>query len=310
MHSSFARAAFSLSLLLSVAAVAQAQQAGVVKPDRSNKEFFSHGSQPILTLAQAETKKDEKPAAKTAAEPKKAAAASADEYREISDFFNVREANATVRKGEWEFEVEGGWFTHGNGEDDEFGLAQTLKYGITDKMFVELEVAEDTLGDGGESGAGEIYLTWFNQCLAENGGMPALAHYVTLRLPTGAGSEGVDASFHAVLTKTITDRIRGHLEGYVTTANGGPGDDDDRKHFLWGIGPGVDYKVSDATILTANYVNRASEADGGHNQNILEFGVAHEIAPKQHVKLATDIGLDGAAETPNLGAKFQWSIEW
>src|SRR5262245_36447597 len=50
-------------------------------------------------------------------------------YREVSDFFNIREANPQVDKGEWEFETQGGWATYSNGEDDNFGLQQSIKYG-------------------------------------------------------------------------------------------------------------------------------------------------------------------------------------
>jgi hypothetical protein len=142
--------------------------------------------------------------------------------------------------------------------------------------------------------------------------MPAFATWAEMRMPSGHDSSGVDGELHFNLTKTLATNFRGHLEGYIMTANGARGGDDEenRRHFQWGVGPGFDYQFNDDTIGILNYVNRVSEEYGGHNQNILELGLAHEIAEGQHLKAAIDIGLDGRDETPNFGAKLQWSIDW
>ncbi|MFO0973893.1 MAG: hypothetical protein U1A27_10710 [Phycisphaerae bacterium] len=237
-------------------------------------------------------------------------------YREVSDFFNIREANPQVDKGEFEFELEGRWFTRSLHERDELGLAQTLKYGFTDDFFVELEVVEPRLGDGGNQGTGDINLVFFNRFLREDGTWPAIGGQVELRLPSGDGSSGVDATFSAIVTKSITDRLRANVEGQVETANGAPGaeEEDERRHFQWAIGAGIDYLFDDQTLGLLNYINRASEEEGQHNNNILELGVVREIYHvgnvHQHLKFAVDVGLDGQPETPNLGAKFQYSIDW
>lgn len=295
---------------LSTAARADDAKQRAAQPGES---LFTDSKGPILTLAQADKKEPMKDEAKPAA-PAEQPASDKFHYREVSDFFNIREANPQVDKGEWEFEFETRWFTRSNGDDDEFGMGQTLKYGFTDDLFLELEVFEPTLGDGGNSGAGDINLLLFNRFVRETESMPAIAGFVEMRLPTGDGSEGVDASFNGIITKSFTDKCRLHVEGYVETANGGSGSEGDRKHFQWGVGFGTDYKLSEKSLLLANYINRTSEAEGGHNENVLEFGVVHEIARNgdvaQHIKFATDVGLDGASETPNLGAKFQWSIDW
>lgn len=88
-------------------------------------------------------------------------------FREISDFFNVREANANLKQGRWELEIRGGWtkgteggeegggfgFFSGEGEEGEddhaFALA-TLKYGFTDDFYAEIGLAPVTLGEGGD----------------------------------------------------------------------------------------------------------------------------------------------------------------
>ena len=232
------------------------------------------------------------------------------DYREISDFFNVREANANVEQGEWELEFESQWKTGPEGDDD-FSLSTNLKYGITDDLWVELELLPINLGDGGDQGAGDLALIVFYQFLHEDETWPAFASWAEMRIPTGEGSSGVDGELHFNLTKTLVENFRGHLEGFIETANGGRGDEGDgRRPFQWGIGVGFDYQFTEQTIGTINYLNRSSEEEGHSNLNILELGMVHELAENQHLKAAIDIGLDDNEETPNFGAKLQYSIEW
>ena len=254
-----------------------------------------------------------------------------DDYREVSDFFNIREANPSVVQGEWEFEVPFAWETASH-EEDGFRLSPSLKYGLFENAFVELETPL-VLGDGADQGNGDIHLILFYRWVRESGDIPAFATWAEMRIPSGQQSSGVDGTLHFNLTKTLADKFRGHLEGYIMTANGergggefnghnghddrwlfnwGWGNDEraDRRHFQWGIGPGIDYQCSDKTTGILNYINRSSEEYGTHNQNILEIGLVQELAEKQHLKAAVDIGLDGNNETPNFGAKVQWSIDF
>lgn len=237
------------------------------------------------------------------------------QFRGVSDFFNIREANPQVSKGEWELEVTSEWATRSNGEDDDFGLEQSIKYGITDDIFVELEVVEPSLGDGGDQGNGDLNLILFERVLKENETLPAIGLQQEMRIPSGDDSSGVDGTFSLIFTKHIVDKLRAHLEGYIETANGSQGaGGDDRRNFQWGVGPGFDYQIDDKTLALINYLNRSSEDYGHHNQNILELGVTREIAKtdrtEQIVKFATDIGLDGQEETPNFGVKLLWEIGW
>jgi len=151
----------------------------------------------------------------------------------------------------------------------------------------------------------------FYQFLHEDETWPAFASWAEMRIPTGEGSSGVDGELHFNLTKTLVENFRGHLEGFIETANGGRGDEGDgRRPFQWGIGVGFDYQFTEQTIGTINYLNRSSEEEGHSNLNILELGMVHELAENQHLKAAIDIGLDDNEETPNFGAKLQYSIEW
>jgi len=236
-------------------------------------------------------------------------------YRGVSKFFNIREANSNVRQGEWELELTTGWATRSDGEDDELEFEQSLKYGVTDRFHIELEVKQPSIGDGGESGAGDMDLIFFYQFLEESDTMPALGGFAAMRIPSGDGSSKVDGTFSLIATKSLTDRVRVHFQGFVQTANGHIGEaEGDRRPFQWGLGPGMDCQIAEDTVALINYLHRSSEYRGHHNMNILEFGLIHEfgqVGRAEHgVKLAFDVGLDGAEETPNFAAALQYYLEW
>ncbi len=233
------------------------------------------------------------------------------DYKEVSDFFNVREANSNVTAGETELEFEVHWST-GQGGDDDIAPAMSLKHGITDDLWAEIELLPINIGDGGDQGAGDLALVLFYQWWHESDGMPAFATWIEGRFPSGDGSNGVDGELHLNLTSTWAPGFRGHLEGFVKTANGisGDGDEENIRDFQWGAGPGVDFDLSDQTIAVVNYLNSASEEYGSSNTQVLELGLAHELAPQQHVKFAFDINLDHDDGAADFAAKVQWSIEW
>ena len=234
------------------------------------------------------------------------------DYREISSFFNVREAYPNVFKSEWELELKSGWET-GNGGDDDVFFGTSLKYGFTDVTYLELEVIPINLGDGGDQGAGELELTLFHQWTSESDAPVAFATWASMRIPSGDGSRGVDGTLNGAITKSLGGNWRAHLNGYVMTANGamGGGDDDNRRDFQWGLGTGLDYQFDADTIGTINYINRSADQNGESNDGIVEVGVVRKIADNQHLKFAVDVDVHGGNDDiANVGAKLQWSIEW
>jgi hypothetical protein len=232
-------------------------------------------------------------------------------YRGTSSFYTIREAYSNVKQGQWEFEFTFFYATRDR-TDDSFRLTQSLKYGVTDDFHIELAVAEP-LGDGGR-GVGELELTLFNTFWHETEWLPAFAGLASMRIPTGYQSSGVDGTFSGILTKTICEPFRFHIQGFVQTANGEPGDfSGDRRHFQWGVGPGFDLKLWEGAVGVLNYLNRSSETYGEHNQNILQLGLTQKLPDitesiDHALKLAFDIGLDGDRETPNFGVRVQWGI--
>ncbi|MGE0479505.1 MAG: hypothetical protein AB7Q17_03430 [Phycisphaerae bacterium] len=247
----------------------------------------------------------------TAPAPAPARAEGGSMYRGTSDFYNVREAFANQRQGEWEFEFGGAWRTDDSESDDDFALFGNIKYGITDRFYVELSALPINLGDGGDGGAGDIGLLFFYQCMDETDWLPAFGSWISGRFPSGDGSSGVDGTLGGAFTKTLMPRLRGHLQGTITTANGDRGPDEyDRRDFQWGAGVGIDYEIDEKTYAILNYTNTVSDEVGNGNLNVLEVGVTHNIVPGQRLRAAVDIGLDDNGETPNFVAKFLWAIDW
>lgn len=233
------------------------------------------------------------------------------EYRQASEFFNIREANPNVGKGQWELNILADWTTRSDGRDDDYTMGSNIKYGVTDDLFVGLDLLPLNMGDGDNVGNGDLGLVVFNRFVRETDTIPAIAAWAKMRIPTGDGSAGVDAEFHGTFTKQVASKCRLHLDGFVMTANGGRDDrDDNRRHFQWGIGAGSDYQIDDDTLFLANYLHRNSDQYGHHNQNILEFGIDRRITEGQNLKVAADVGLDGAEETPNFGMKLQYGFVW
>jgi hypothetical protein len=255
-------------------------------------------------------------------------------FKGVNDFFNIREANSDVKACEWEFMLGSAWHTFHSRKhrDDDFTLTPSIKYGITDDLFAEMEVLPINLGDGlnlpnssGADGTGDINLKLFWQFLHEDGCLPAMAVWGEARIPTGENSEKVDGTINLNMTKTICGPLRAHLGGFVQTANGSRGDWDrdsrrgwrgrwdddddfgDRRHFQWGVGPGLDYAFDECNMLVFNYLNRSSETYGTQNSNILELGYVYTINECSYLRAAVDAEVHNDTDGPHWTAKVQYA---
>lgn len=259
------------------------------------------------------------------------------DYLGVDDFFRVREANPNVKDCVWQFELKSAWSTwrSGSGRDDDLTFSPSIKYGVTEDLFLEFEVLPVNIGDGGDfaargdvsgrrgrpnrgisgdEGNGEINLKLFWRFLREQDVMPAMAVWSELRLPTGEGSEKMDWNIHLNMTKTIFDRFRAHLTGWAETANGSRGDFDNdrfggRRDFQWGFGTGVDYSLDESNVLVLNYENRSSNYDGNANVNSFEAGWVHHLSASQQLMVgAVYDDVRGLQEGPRWTGKVQWSV--
>lgn len=259
-------------------------------------------------------------------------------YLGVDDFFNLREANSNIRCGQWELELGAAWMTYesGSDRDDDFTLTPSLKYGITDQVFFEVGLSPinffDGTGIGGhdqdedlsvspgarikeaDNGNGDTSMKLFWQMFAERDIWPAAALWLEGRFPTGDGSEKIDGTLNLNLTKTLYDCVRGHLGGFVKTANGSRGDFDrefefgDRRDFQWGVGAGLDFLITDTDLFLVNYVNRSSEYKGNATTHLYEAGWVHDFGQSELMLGADYADTRGENEGPRWTGKIQWSI--
>jgi hypothetical protein len=246
-------------------------------------------------------------------------------FKGVNEFFNIREANSDVKACEWEFMLGSAWSTFYSRKhrDDDFTLTPSVKYGITDNLFAELELLAVNFGDGlnlpnssGADGTGDTALKLFWQFLHEDGCLPAMAIWGVARLPTGENSAKIDGTLNMAITKTICGPLRAHMQGFVETANGSRGDWDreefgDRRNFQWGVGPGLDYAINECNLIVLNYLNRSSDYYGGHNSNICELGYVYKINECSWLRAAVDADthadIDGPHSGPHWTAKVQYA---
>jgi hypothetical protein len=254
-------------------------------------------------------------------------------HKGVDNFFNIREANPDVSCGKWELELNAGWATYYSRlhKDDDITAHASIKYGITDELYVQLGVLPVNFGDGSDgTGNGDVGLQLFWQFLKEQDMVPAMALWAETRIPTGVGSEKMDVSLHMAVTKTICDNFRAHFNGFVESANGYHGDpddnngdrrfvrngisnngeDDDRRNFQWGAGPGLDYQINECNMLVLNYLNRSNNLYGHQNNNIVELGWVYSINECSYFKAAVDADTHADAGGAHWAAKLQYSISW
>ncbi|MBI1827196.1 MAG: hypothetical protein HY287_03330 [Planctomycetes bacterium] len=302
--------AFTATVALAAVSASAQQTSSGGKPVIAGESAGDHP----MRLAMASQDKNAKPATTTKSEKTtvrtETKTVATEDYKEVSDFFNIREANSNVVQGEWELEFEGGWAT-GAGRDDGW-LGASLKYGITNDLHIALELLPAEIGNGGEHGAGDTSIILFQQLTHEKDHWAALGTWAEMRIPSGDQSSGVDGAWHMTLTKTLAPCWRMNWDGYVMTANGDRGSDhgEDRRPFQYGLGPGFDYSFSDDTIGILNYLHRTSDDRGESNQNIVEVGVAHRLTPNQWVKAAVDFDVDWRDNQDHVGAKLLWSYSF
>ena len=285
-----------------------------------------------LSLAQAGGTTDKQPTGsmdKKAEAPMEKAPAVTEAYgfRGVSDFFNVREANPQQPACIWAVEFTGFWQTYSGSKhhDDDVLLQPGIRYGISDDVYAEINVRPINFFDGesidgvdpkAKSGNGDLGLIGFWRFMRETDSMPAMALSTLVRVPTGYGSNKIDATFNLHATKTLGGGFRVNARGYVQTANGARGDFDredigDRRDFQWGIGPGVDYQLDDNNLFAVNYLNTASEYYGYHNSGIVEAGWVHTLSADQAIKVAVDAETHSErANGPHWVGKVQYTINF
>jgi len=234
------------------------------------------------------------------------------------------------QRGEWQVNIFNGWQTQSH-ESDPWLMLLELEYSpncpsswlLSNAKFgidVPLE-----LGNGGVDGNGDVELNWKQRLVTEQTGewWPTVSLENGIRLPTGDNSSGVDWTLEGVVAKQLGPGTA-VFNAFLTSANGdnnleraswwekstGQGEDDDLRHFQWGLRVGYKWRLTDNFAILGDYINQSSELNGERNQNIGE--IAAEWRVNDHFTIGPGImfGLDGQDETPRFGAGVLVHYSW
>lgn len=195
--------------------------------------------------------------------------------------------------------------------NDDFTITPSLTWGACENVeaFAALPVS---VADGGNRPGlddGNVDADFgFNWRFCEpEGHMPAAALRVTVRIPTGDGSNGIDGEARLILTNEYDSDLRSHINVFAETINGDS--DEDLREFQYGLVIGMDGPLcaDGAVRWVADYMNRSGFHNGTSNINILELGWEWDMNDSQKLGMSFQIGLDHTGDTPNFGAGIAYS---
>ncbi len=211
----------------------------------------------------------------------------------------------TVPAGEMELKFNYRYETS-SGPSDSNVFELQFQWGITDKIELIAELPIE-LGDGRVTGNGDLHLGLQTHCWEEDGALPAFSVRNMLRVPTGYRSGGVDWMARGLITKTLSDKMRLHANPWLELVSGH--NEEDARHFQWGVAIGVDYKLADNMVFVWDYQHANGELDGTRNNHQLEFGLDWAVAEKCKLGFSTIVGLDGDDQGPNWGMGVSYIME-
>lgn len=239
--------------------------------------------------------------------------------------FNFLDAT-TFTEGAVDLRIAGRWIDGGNGEDDDdqIKLTPEIVWGATDRL--ELFVSVPFWVDGEpDEGNYDTYVggQWRISDLDEN--CPAWALAGSIRVPTGEGSNGVDAQLRLIMTHEYDSGIRSHINLWGTTVN--TDNYADARDFQYGAVAGLDGPLNDDGSLrwVFDYMYESSYAEGhepdllyydagpyletgGEQRNTAEAGIQWVINDCHKLGFAVQGGLDHAEnETPEWAASLTYA---
>lgn len=190
---------------------------------------------------------------------------------------------------------------------EEHEVEFVLEWGIAEDLEFILEVPV-TIGEGKIEGNGDIAEFGFHiRHWKESGALPAFATRHLIRIPTGYHSDGIDYMARGLVTRTlVSDSLRLHFNPYLNVVNGNL--DDDTRRFQYGAAIGVDYRLSDAWLLIADYQFRSGDEEGVGGQHLLEFGADWTIAPDQKISFQTEFDIDGDGHGTEFGFRLGYIV--
>ena len=207
-----------------------------------------------------------------------------------------------------------GTFDDDDAGDDQLIFTPEIVWGATDRLELFLAVPFWVDGEPRE-GNYDSYVggQWRISDLDEN--CPAFALATKIRVPTGEGSNGLDAELRLIITHEYDSGIRSHLNFWGTTVN--TDNYVDARDFQYGAVAGLDGPLNDEGSVrwVFDYMYASSRSEGaedeftyypyptddsrGEKRNIAEAGIQWQINECNKLGFAVQGGLDHAEnETP------------
>lgn len=218
--------------------------------------------------------------------------------------------------------------TSSDGSDDDFVYRFALEWGFIEDHELDL-VLPVNLGDGRYEGNADITLGWQWKLLDEDGWIPAIAVYNSVRLPTGYHSSGADWELRGIFTKTLVeDSLRLHVNPFLRTMDtdnlesnlraagsesGGwwwfTGDSEKSgRHFAAGGIVGLDYRLTESATVNFDYILDSGRLDGYSMQHSMEAGIDYQLTASQTLGWAARWTMDGDSQGDNFGFGLSWII--
>lgn len=202
-----------------------------------------------------------------------------------------------------------GWSTtRGANEDDDFEYELEIEWGITEDHELIFELPFE-LGDGRVDGNGDLTVGWHWRLWKEEDWRPAFAMRNFVRFPTGYHSNGFDYEWRGLFTKSLVpDVTRLHLNPFFRSVNGD--NEEDARHFQWGVLLGVDHRINDSLVFITDYKYENGEIEHTRDNHTAEFGLDWKIDERQTLGLATFVGLDGDSHGESFGVKISYILNF
>lgn len=183
--------------------------------------------------------------------------------------------------------------------DERTRFEPQLKFGIARNLQATVTVPL-VLGSGSRTGSGDVRLGLQGKLNDERGWLPSFGASVRVDLPSGRDSQGLDTRLKLLATKSLPGEQRVHANAlFEDNQEPRPNERRNRRGFVLGY----DLKLSEATLLMADYAYEHALARGRHDR-LLEVGVRQKVRDGV-VGLGIGSGLGNSATDWRLAVSWQ-----
>lgn len=179
-----------------------------------------------------------------------------------------------------------------------YGLPGNLQLGVATFFATDPRDIDD------QDKAGDLHLNLLYNLNQETLATPALGAKVSVNLPTGVDSSGIDVALKAIATKSF-DRLSLHLNAGYHFLNGTSSDERDGRYELVA---GASYPIGapkhTRTTLIGDVFTEQSHRRGDSNTVGLEIGVRHQLT----TRLVLDAGAGSEVAGPADRAPFFFTV--